>query len=364
MRMTPKRDKGRERSKVAGRGRRTISFGSESCCSEVNDVSKQFEKARMFESDDVMSGSSVVSISSRGRQRVVPSYAENLNDSADEFESEPSPTWGSLAEQSDRKRMTPSKKTARKAAKIRNLFEESDDDSVRISSCDSAAEVSEEEAFSPLDQRNESARISSTASSMRLNTSRGSIFTSSSSESEQDEACQSPILTENSRGTSSIVNSVSNPFGGILAKVRQDVQRSPRDHEMPDVEKKIFNKPIAHQGVVRSGGTPLQERRRPIGISDTFFDKEGSDVETTVSPEEKETKQCSEWMLESQATVDITEKFSSKPPPEKALFEVSDSDESEFGAFKTVVKDVMLNTSRMASQGQSSDSEDSSNVFM
>lgn len=352
MKMTPKRGKGSKKRHSARKGRRSISFGSESSYSEINDVSNQLEKARVFDSDDFKSpSSSVISTSSRGRQRAVPSYAEeDVVESADEFESKPPLTWGiDQPESPGTSQVTPLKTTKRRSiGKTRNLFEESDDDdSVQISEYDSA-----EEAFSPINQENGSGHRGRAVASSQLNISRSSVFTSSS-ESEPDEVYQTPMLTQNSRSATSIVNSASNPFGNILAKVRQNVNQPNCKRNSPEVQRKKVI--VNHQ----AGGDMLtQASADPIELMDEIFTDESLPMAASLT----ETNEINDSPPE---TPSQPQSFNYSADSKQQIFDsFSESDDSEFGAFKNVVEDVMLNTSRMASQDGGSDSDGSSAFFM
>ena len=352
MRITPKKGKSKSASKakekieVPMRGKRSILFSSSESGDEIFSIRERFESVNFVDEEEISTSShnrSIRATSIRGRPRIVPSYLEDELGSADEFEDvppvvrvSPRPKLSSLT---PRKKNTPRKKTP----KIRNLFEESDEEVVDIDDDSSVADLTDDiGAFSPLD-RQESISSIKQAFLEDLEMEENSPESENDSDaSETASGLKSQI--QNTRVTSSTLNSASNPFRSILAKVREDVKTLVGSgDEFSDDSENAFEE-------VCTKGKPRIQTAVSVNENNT------SSVEPTKSEGFSEIHES----FSSRNETPISQKSSENPVHGAmgGLILDSDSDESGFGAFKTVVRDVMFNTSKLSqSQEQLSDSE-------
>ena len=314
--------------------------------------------------------SSVLLTSSRGRPRWVPSYTENNPDSADDFE-EPDPVVEApilsraVPASSPRKKNTPKKRTS----KTRNLFEESKDEEAVIDDASSFEESHEEE---------------NTFSSLRNGESRSAIFRATpkkatrvaenkpsapESDNEFDIADDSPqeLPTQSSKTQISAISSDSNPFRNILIQMRNkmtapkqltdflsDDESSGDDFASFDMTGPPTKQPVE----VRSAGS--SSANSSIDASEGSLEIHESFV--ALSPNRKAQTYSHQQRTSSAKNINVwhNQNLVSTVVDDELLEHFSDSEGSEFGAFKNVVKDVMMNTSRLSQSKERMSDTDSS----
>ena len=309
---------------------------------------------------------------------MVPSYAEDEADSADDFEEPLLPTLSpktpsQVLSQSTQKKNTPKKKPS----KTRKLFEESEDEEMTIDDASSFEERFEgAEAFPSLrDYRNTSTTIRLTPKKYDSVSHAKKILekeTAKMPDSEDDfnisDVSPQKMLTQSSNTETPALSSVSNPFQNILAQMRQKMTATKQltaistdDESSGDDYDQLFEPKVPPKRSLKVrisresslARSPAAESENLSEFHDSFNSSTAQEAPAYIGNPRKASSDTK--LMEARRSQELKSALSGEEPLEE-----TDSDESEFGAFKNVVRDVMLNTSRLSqSQEPASDSESS-----
>ena len=377
-RMTPKRDRnsgrkdGKKNRNSISRGKRSISFDTST--GSVQGDHEQLETENHNISDLSMHDSNGVSNSRRGRRRVVPSYVESDPESAEEFQ-DPVPTVWGLQGNDPVQSVTPPRKSSRKKEKSRNLFEiGSDDDSLQISDFDDDNDEGMPSSHLRLNSKQYGDALSGSRNTPSVSAQKRDRAPAINLEEADilEDDFETPTVTQNSRTTRSVLDSGDNPFVGIVAQVGEGAksQANSEPELSDDWSEESSEDQFEDMLPTRDQIAALE---KPIASHDSLMSSVMDVDRLSCSPVDAEESRGTSSFYASNfkkrfnnASARSVQKPKVPDHMLEQLFEDhSDLDELEFGAFRTVVDDVIRSTDRLSQTQElaASDSETSMNAF-